>query len=135
MTPPMFDHPSVAAAAGRCVTARSIADRRGAVTTQHPRHCDWCAWPLEELAKRVRAYFDWAKHHERTNTFDEVSVRQWQALPPDVKEAQIVEAQGLDPERPAEPVPVSREPINAAAIQEPAPVTQPDEEVAWLPSR
>jgi hypothetical protein len=54
----VIDDPAVAIAAGLCLTARSI-DERG-VTSQHDRPCQWCDYPLPELARLVDGYNQWA---------------------------------------------------------------------------
>lgn len=139
----LFGAPQAYAAA-RCLTARSI-DKRS-ITSRHPRPCAWCAMSLEELKALVEGWFDWAKYAERNNTYDHHELRVWQELPEAERDRQTLEAQGLVEPNPVqdriptgltdrEPVPLSTEVVEAPAIQEPAPVAQPDEEIAWLPSR
>lgn len=115
----VIDEPADAVAAGRCVTARSIAD---GVTSQHPRRCGWCDYPLTDLNRMVDGFNQWADFNNRHGTAARYDVRAFAELPR-TRQLELIEAaQGLEPERIAVPDPTPPPP-------EPS---QPDTEVAWL---
>ena len=94
----VITEPEVAVAIGRCVTARSLATVTRQVTSQHPRRCAWCDYPLAELARMVEGYNAWAGYSERSGTYQRHEARVFAELPRDEQVRRIVAAQGLESE-------------------------------------
>ena len=58
----VIDEPAAAIAAGRCLTARSLARKPGDVwTPSHPRTCGWCDYPLDVLGRLIEGFNAWAQ--------------------------------------------------------------------------
>jgi hypothetical protein len=93
----VIDEPAAAVAAGRCVTARSLAvPGRDRTMANHPGPCAWCDYPLADLARMVDGFNAWAGWDERRRTYDRHDARVFQDLPRAEQERRIVEAQGFD---------------------------------------
>jgi hypothetical protein len=94
----VIDDPAAAVAAARCVTARSVTRTdRAPVTSQHPRTCAWCDYPLDVLAPMVAGFLAWAEPKDQGmgTVYGRHDVRVFFELPRAEQERQITEAQGL----------------------------------------
>jgi hypothetical protein len=100
------------------------------VTRAHPRPCGWCTWDLPELRAGLDAYNAWAAPAGRDHVSRQHLVRVFGELPPDRREALIVEAQAFPPPKPEpEPTPEpAPEPEPGAVEPEPEPAV---EESVW----
>lgn len=101
----VIDEPAVAVAIGHCLTARSLADRRGAITTQHPRPCAWCDFPLEYLDQLVKGFLAWAEPKDQGGAtvygrFDANRFAELARHDPETALAQVRAAQELVEEAP-----------------------------------
>jgi hypothetical protein len=86
--------PAVAAAMGRCLTARSFRDR---VTRYHLRTCGWCDYPTDELRAGVEAFTRWAQFDDRVATSGRHTVRAFaHDLRDEEREALVVAAQAFE---------------------------------------
>lgn len=117
----VISEPEMAIAAGRCLTARSLATpTRGAITVRHPRPCGWCDWPLEDLRRMVDGFNTWAGYVARANTYAHHELRVWQEKPAAEQEALIVAAQAFEDEPTAEAPGAMAGPAGAEAHAAPA---------------
>lgn len=117
--------PEAGIAAGRCLAARVRAASRPhalPITTQHPRPCAWCDWPLEALDAEVSGFNEWAGYSARSNTFAHHELRVWSELPHSVQEERITAAQGL----------AAMAETPAAPRHEDPPPQPVEEDIAWL---
>lgn len=118
MTALATNEPAVAAAMGRCLTARSLS-AKDAITARHPRPCGWCDYPRELLDGAVREWTARAEFDRNQGT-DTSGYRTFRRLDPDEREQLIRAAQELMPDEPAS-IAIATPPANA-----------PEEESPWL---
>lgn len=98
MTALRTEDPAVAAAMGRCLTARSLARKGEAfgATTRHPRTCGWCDYPADELQAAVIEFRNWAEFNDRLGTSGRHATRAFShELSREQQEALIVAAQAF----------------------------------------
>ena len=123
----VIDEPAAAIAAGRCLTARSLARKPGDVwTVSHPRTCGWCDYPPDVLRRLIEGFNAWAGWAERSRSYERHDARVWAESArrdPDAAERQIVAAQGFQPTEPVDG-PVAHDP------EAPPPAPPVDEELA-----
>jgi len=79
-TPPMITDAAAAVAAGKCYLSRNRAPGI-AVDGFHPRACEWCAYPLRELAAWLAAFNEWAGWISGEGRYTEPEVRRFANLP------------------------------------------------------
>lgn len=110
----VIDDPAVAVAAADCVSSRSI----GRLTARHPRPCQWCDYPLDELRRMVEGFVVWAKPKDRGNAtvYDRHDAQVFAELArkdPAKADQLVADARGEAPAPPppplAPPTPVSTE--------------------------
>jgi hypothetical protein len=145
MTAVLFD-PAAAIAAGHCLTARSIDEKRR-TTRAHPRRCAWCEYSAAELRQMVDGHNAWSGYRESTRTYERHDARVFAELPRERQQELVVEAQGFAfVDEPVASVPTTPEADlleEAAARAEPEPVepssgpgadgqANQEDVVAWL---